>query len=232
MKRSITVLVADDHVGLAAALTQSLGRRFLTEGSVNTPQQLRGAMREWRAREGWRAGPLVVLLDIHFGEQAESGLELLADLVVTCPEARYVMHSLYGSRVFVHQALALGAIGFVDKCCGLTEMEKAIEAAAASRVAVYTKEDVGGGAGAGRATSLPSTPPGASAGVGTPAGRSETRGDRGDSRRDALGGGIGHHETASCIRGPGRRGNRLARVQPELVNCGVAVVASGVASDC
>lgn len=147
MERPITVLVAHDHVGVAAAITHLLAEHYATEPPVNSPAQLRNAVQAWRKRDGWRTGPLVVLLDISFGPEAPGGLEVLPDLLADCPEAQFVMHTMYATRSMVETSLDRGAVGFVDKLCGPTELRQAIEAAAAGKTAVFTLEDVGWGGG-------------------------------------------------------------------------------------
>lgn len=215
MQRTTTVLVADDHVGLATAMTRCLGEHYRTQVAVNTPGQLRSVLHKWRDREGWKLTSLVVLLDISFGPESESGLELLADLVTRCPEARYVMYSMHGTRVFVGRALELGAAGFVDKRCGLSELRQAIDAAVEGKAARFTSANVGGG-GITDAETGPATNPGTPSGAGAAPSRAETARDRGTSRGDAISRGSQYHEAPPPLWCADRRTARLAPMRLEV----------------
>ncbi len=127
MSSPISVLVADDHVGVATVLSQALARWFEVAPSVNTLPQLSGAL-------SVTPRPSVVLLDLQFGEQ--SALRLLPVLVKDCPEVAFVMHSAHWDEVVVDAALAAGACGYVHKTMGLVEVRIAIEAAAWGRITV------------------------------------------------------------------------------------------------
>lgn len=225
MERPVTVLVADDHVGVAAAVTNWLARQYRCEPPVNSPRQLRDALASWAVREGWREGTLVVLLDIQFADDQPDGLELLEELCPRFPEARYVMYSAFASRLFVHRALELGALGFVDKLCGLTELNRAIEAAAQGRKAILTDRDVGGGRGLHPADSSPSTDP--SAGARAPPSGAQAPRNRGHSGDHTLGRRGGYHAIAEELRPDPRHESGLARLH-RMRGSGVGAARYGV----
>lgn len=142
MSPSLTVLVADDHVGLATALSEALRKWFLVEPPVNSIPQLEAALSR-------PPRPRVVLLDLAFGDA--NALRCLPDLVAACPEVAFVILSASWSEILVDRALQKGAAGYLCKGVGLTELRQATQAAAAGRVAVYGPD---GEACAGRGKQL------------------------------------------------------------------------------
>jgi DNA-binding NarL/FixJ family response regulator len=131
--RKVTVLVADDHVAMAAGLTHALGQWFAVEPAVNSLEQLRATL----ARRSARApdGSLIVVLDVNFKEV--SAIRELPTLTADFPEVRFVMYSADFFEAMVDASLRAGAMGYVDKRCGLTELRAAIDAVAADKQAVY-----------------------------------------------------------------------------------------------
>ena len=141
MSGRISVLVADDHVGVATVFARALARWFEVLPSVNTLPQLRGALAA-------PPRPSVVLLDLRFGE--ESALRLLPTLVTDCPEVAFVIHSAHWGEVIVDAALAGGACGYVHKTMGLVEVRTAIDAATRGQVTVFGPTELADGGPRGR----------------------------------------------------------------------------------
>jgi DNA-binding NarL/FixJ family response regulator len=134
--RRLTVLVADDHVMVASSLTETLSQWFATDPPVNTLEQLRGALTSWTTRNP--LDPLVVVLDLDF--RGVSALRALPDLTRDFPEVTFLMLSGHFTESLVDHALQCGAMGYLAKGVGSTELRWAIEAVAKGRFAVYGDE--------------------------------------------------------------------------------------------
>lgn len=131
--RRLTVLVADDHVLVASSLTTYLGDWFATDPPVNTLEQLRGALTAWTTKSP--VEPLVIVLDVDF--RGVSALRALPDLTRDFPEVTFLMLSGTFTESLVDMALHSGAMGYLAKGVGLTEMKWAIETVAKGKIAVY-----------------------------------------------------------------------------------------------
>jgi DNA-binding NarL/FixJ family response regulator len=73
--------------------------------------------------------PDIVLLDIQFSNQHLSGLDVLPIIIKNNPRIKVIMMSAFDEDPIVHDALKLGASGFVRKASGPNDMLKAIEVA-------------------------------------------------------------------------------------------------------
>ncbi len=71
--------------------------------------------------------PDIVILDINLN--GSSGLELLAHLLSTDPEARVIMFSMHADINYARRALKTGAIGFVGKSASAEELVEAVKCA-------------------------------------------------------------------------------------------------------
>lgn len=126
MERRPTILIADDHVLVATALTTALGEWFRVAGVVQTVEALSPAIRASGAR--------AVVLDIGFPEG--SSLTSLPDLVEMHPDVRFVVLTAHADRVLLDAAMEAGAMAFVVKHSAPSELRVAIEEALAGRVYV------------------------------------------------------------------------------------------------
>lgn len=106
-----TVLVVDDHPVLRAGLRSLLSGEHDIEvtGDVASGED---AYRWYRAQ---RAD--VVLMDLAMS--GYGGMEALRRILQFDPLARIVVYSVYTTEVMLNRALALGALGYVTKCCGV-----------------------------------------------------------------------------------------------------------------
>jgi DNA-binding NarL/FixJ family response regulator len=72
--------------------------------------------------------PLIVLMDILMPEL--NGLDATARLTASAPDTRVIMVTMHSTADYVLQALRSGAVGYVLKDSGSTELEQAIRAVA------------------------------------------------------------------------------------------------------
>ena len=121
-----TIIVADDHQVVGAAIATSLQKWFRVVATVATLDDLEVAIR--------RESPAAVLLDLSFGD--DSSLRLLPDLVRAHPDTRFVVLTAHAEPVLVDAALRGGAIGFVVKQSAPSEVRVALEEALEGRVYV------------------------------------------------------------------------------------------------
>jgi DNA-binding NarL/FixJ family response regulator len=121
MSEPTTVLLADDHPGILAAVSKYLGRNGLDVVA--------------RAQDGHEAlsqiqetMPAVALLDIRM--PGVSGIEVARLAARRSPQTAVILFSGYGSRGQVVEALDAGARGFLMKNAALAEVLRAIQVVA------------------------------------------------------------------------------------------------------
>lgn len=114
----ISVFVADDHSvvreGLRQMLVKSRGLELVGEAADGE-----AAVKEIR-----RLQPDVAILDIAM--PMVSGLECIPLLKNDSPGTAIVVLSMFAREMYVHQALAAGALGYVLKTAPLTEVLEAV----------------------------------------------------------------------------------------------------------
>jgi DNA-binding NarL/FixJ family response regulator len=114
------VLLADNHTlvraGLRALLQNIAGIQVIAEAGDG-----REALRLIAEHQ-----PDVVLMDIAMPEM--NGLEAAAQVVKTFPQVRVIMLSMHANEEYVLQALRIGAMGYLLKDAGISELELAIKA--------------------------------------------------------------------------------------------------------
>ncbi|MDR1933392.1 MAG: response regulator transcription factor [Spirochaetales bacterium] len=120
-----TIVLIDDHCmirkGFAACVTETRG--FTVAGEAAS---LAGA---YELFEALPAAPDVVLLDIGLGE--DSGLEFLAYLKEKYPEGgrpAVLVYSIFEDAFRVQSALRMGAMGYLSKSAGESEIGLALDA--------------------------------------------------------------------------------------------------------
>lgn len=135
----LRVVAVDDHQmvldGLKAML-QPYQDQVEVVGEVSRPADAPGVLAEQR--------PDAVLVDIRL--QGASGLDLCAEIVRDWPECKVVVLTVYDDEQYLHQALRLGAKGFllkrtngrqlVDYLGRICEGEILVDPALAGRVAL------------------------------------------------------------------------------------------------
>lgn len=114
------VLLADNHTlvraGLRALLQNIEGIQVIAEAGDG-----REALRLIAEHQ-----PDVVLMDIAMPEM--NGLEATAHVVKEFPQVRVIMLSMHANEEYVLQALRIGAMGYLLKDAGISELELAIKA--------------------------------------------------------------------------------------------------------
>jgi DNA-binding NarL/FixJ family response regulator len=119
----VRLLIADDHAVVRAGLKSLLGelRDIQIVGeAADGPEVIRLARRH---------RPDVVLLDVRM--PGGDGLSVLSDLRAELPGIPTIMFSGYDNPTYVARALALGAVGYLDKSSSRDEIADAVRQAAA-----------------------------------------------------------------------------------------------------
>lgn len=118
MSNPTTVLLADDHPGILAAISKHLG--------------LQGLKVVGRAADGHEAlrqieqkGPDVALLDIRM--PGIDGIEVARLVARSAPKTAVILFSGYGTAAQVIEALDAGARGFLLKNAALAEVLRAVQ---------------------------------------------------------------------------------------------------------
>lgn len=119
---TIRILLAEDHTIVRAGIRALL-------------QNLEGVVVVAEAGDGEEAiqlvkshAPHIVLMDI--GMAKLNGLEATSRIATEFPAVRVIILSMYASEEYVLQALRAGAVGYLLKDAGTTELELAIRAVA------------------------------------------------------------------------------------------------------
>ena len=118
----LRVLLADDHTLLRAGLRSILGDLPDVE-VVGEAAAGPEALEMIRDRQ-----PDVALLDIAM--PGLSGLEVAAQLAAEGPPTRVVILSMHADQEYVRQAMSAGAVGYLLKDSGTSELEQALKAVA------------------------------------------------------------------------------------------------------
>jgi DNA-binding NarL/FixJ family response regulator len=119
------VLLVDDHPVIRQGIRRILTRAFenLFVGEADTGEQ---AVRRFEADE-WD----LVLLDISL--PGASGLDVIGDLRRLRPAAHIMVVSVHPPQHFARRALAVGALGYLEKNAPPEEMVKAVTQVLAGR---------------------------------------------------------------------------------------------------
>ncbi len=121
MSERTTVLLADDHPGILAAVSRFLdGNGFEVVGRAKDGNDALRLIQELR--------PAIALLDIRM--PGMSGIEVTRTAARCAPETAVVLFSGYGSSGQVVEALDAGARGFLMKNAALAEVLRAIQVVA------------------------------------------------------------------------------------------------------
>lgn len=119
---NIRIIIADDH-GLVRAGLRSLVKEMAGIEVVAEAADGREVLRLVAIHH-----PHIVLMDILMPEL--NGLDATARLTASAPDTRVIMVSMHSTADYVLQALRSGAVGYVLKDSGSTELEQAIRAVA------------------------------------------------------------------------------------------------------
>jgi DNA-binding NarL/FixJ family response regulator len=118
MNAPTTVLLADDHPGILAAVSKYLERDGLEV--VGRAEDGHEALKLIEEKQ-----PDVALLDIQM--PGVSGIEVTRLAARSAPETAVVLFSGYGNRAQVVEALDAGARGFLMKNAALAEVLRAVQ---------------------------------------------------------------------------------------------------------
>ena len=118
MSEQTTIVLADDHPGILAAVSKYLGMEGLNV--VGRAADGREALSEIQQKL-----PAVALLDIRM--PGVSGIEVARLAARSAPQTAVILFSAYGSRAQVVEALDAGARGFLMKNAALPEVLRAIQ---------------------------------------------------------------------------------------------------------
>jgi len=123
--KKIRIVLVDDHAVLREAVTAMLA----AEADLSIVGQASNG------REGLalieKTKPDVVILDIKMPEAG--GLEVLGEVLQTCPATRVIVFTMYENPAYVNAAIRGGASGYVLKSVGREDLLEAIRAVHSGR---------------------------------------------------------------------------------------------------
>ncbi len=115
----ITIAIADDHSIVRAGVRQLIEQRPDMQVVAEAPDG-HSLLRQIK-----QLHPDVVVLDISMPKL--SGLEIIPLIKDACKKTQVVMLSMFKKEAYAHQALSVGAMGYVLKTAPSEELIKAIE---------------------------------------------------------------------------------------------------------
>ncbi|MDH4320664.1 MAG: response regulator transcription factor [Desulfobulbaceae bacterium] len=116
--KKITVAIADDHAIVRTGVRQLINEQPDMEVVAEAPDG-QGLLKKIKALR-----PAVAVLDISMPKL--SGLELIKLIKDGSPDTQVVMLSMFKKEAYAHQALSLGAMGYVLKTAPGSELIEAI----------------------------------------------------------------------------------------------------------
>jgi two-component system, NarL family, response regulator NreC len=123
---STTILIVDDHAMVRKGLRMTLEaqRDLKVVGEAGTLQEA--------IEVATRVMPQIITLDLAM--PGPSGIASLERLRAAAPAARIIVVTMYDDPAYVRSAVAMGAVGYVNKSAADTELIAAVRAVAAGRV--------------------------------------------------------------------------------------------------
>jgi DNA-binding NarL/FixJ family response regulator len=118
MTAAPTVVVADDHPAMLAAMAEILARNGLdVVGRAPDGQQALALIEAQK--------PTVAVIDMRMPRA--SGLEVATQAATVSPETSIVFYTAFGDRALLSEALDVGARGFVLKEAPLSDLVRCVE---------------------------------------------------------------------------------------------------------
>jgi DNA-binding NarL/FixJ family response regulator len=118
MTAAATIVVADDHPAMLAAVSEMLDRHgFDVVGRAADGQQAVALIEATK--------PKVALVDMRMPRF--SGIEVAIQAASVSPETSIIFYTAYGDRALLSEALDVGARGFVLKEAPLSDLVRAVE---------------------------------------------------------------------------------------------------------
>jgi DNA-binding NarL/FixJ family response regulator len=122
MTVATTIVVADDHPAMLAAVSEILERHgFDIVGRATDGQEALALIEATK--------PKVALVDVRMPRL--SGIEVAVRAVALSPETSIIVYTAYGDRALLSEALDVGVRGFVLKEAPLSDLVRAVETVAA-----------------------------------------------------------------------------------------------------
>jgi DNA-binding NarL/FixJ family response regulator len=127
MSERTTIVIADDHPAMLAAVAETLARSgFDVVGQAADGQQALALIEETK--------PKIALVDVRMPRL--SGIEVATRAATASPETAVVFYTAFGDRALLSEALDVGARGFVLKEAPLVDLVRAVERVAAGEAYV------------------------------------------------------------------------------------------------
>ena len=118
MTAATTIVVADDHPAMLAAVSEILERHgFEVVGRAMDGQQAVDLIESTK--------PQVALVDVRMPRL--SGIEVAVRAIASSPETSIIFYTAHGDRALLSEALDVGARGFVLKEAPLSDLVRAVQ---------------------------------------------------------------------------------------------------------
>ncbi len=121
--KTIRILLVDDHPAVRFAY------RALLEEDGNASVVAEGESGEDVCMLYFRHSPDLAIIDLNL--PGIGGLEAIRRIVAKDPLARILVFSAYESEIQICRALEAGAMGYITKRCGVSQMKMAVSSVAA-----------------------------------------------------------------------------------------------------
>jgi DNA-binding NarL/FixJ family response regulator len=127
MSKRTTIVIADDHPAMLAAVAETLARSgFEVVGQAADGQQALALIEETK--------PNIALVDVRMPRL--TGIEVATRTAAASPGTAVVFYTAFGDRALLSEALDVGARGFVLKEAPLVDLVRAVERVAAGEAYV------------------------------------------------------------------------------------------------
>ena len=127
MSEGTSIVIADDHPGMLAAVAEVLSRNgFDVVGQAIDGQQALALIEKTK--------PRVALVDVRMPRL--TGIEVATRAAAASPDTAVVFYTAFGDRALLSEALDVGARGFVMKEAPLVDLVRAVERVAAGEAYV------------------------------------------------------------------------------------------------
>lgn len=125
------IVIVDDH----PIVREGFAKLINHEADLNVAGTAETAMEAMEMIQ--KENPDVVMLDLSLKES--SGIELIKDLQVICPEVRILVVSLHDEEIYAERVLRAGAKGFIMKAEAVDDIITAVKKVASGEIYLSSK---------------------------------------------------------------------------------------------
>jgi len=133
LAHKLRILIVDDHLLVRQGLKQVLSDEYrdIVFGEAGSAEEAQAQIQT----QPWR----LVILDVSLPDR--DGFFVLREIRAHCPQAAVLMLSMYADLLYAARSLQLGAMGYISKSSGRSDLLKAVRSVLDGRK--YFSESIG-----------------------------------------------------------------------------------------